>query len=291
MRFSLVVPTLNRPDSLKMFLEGLIGQPFTDLEVIIVDQSGSDLYDQVVEEFSSRLCLRHIRSDVRRCRYACAVGAAHAIGDIIAFPDDDCVYRPDTLTRVDGHFRDDPELGFLTGAVINFEGSRTRMGRWLQKSAWLNQKTIWTGLIEFNMFIRRDLYEAVGGFDIDMGPGCDFVAAEGQDLGLRLLRSGARGYFDSDLLVMHPDKPDDVKRDRARSYARGMGYALRKNNASAGLVAIFMIRPFGGILLSLLRGMPGYAGYYLRMLAGRIEGYFSWAAFRAQAEVSARFSR
>ncbi len=280
MRFSLIVPTLDRPVDLGNFLEGLVHQSFSDLEVIIVDQSGSDLYDQVIETYSRHLSLLHIRSNVRKCRYACAVGAAQASGDIIAFPDDDCIYRPDTLSRVDRHFRADPELGFLTGAVVNCQGSRTRTGRWLKRSTWLNKNTIWTGLIEFNMFIRRDLYEKTGGFDPNMGPGCYFVAAEGQDLGLRLLQSGARGYFDTDLLVMHPDKSEIVGRKRARSYARGMGYVLRKNNASLPLVATFAIRPLGGVFLSLLRGRPAQARYYLSTLAGRIEGYFSAAAAR-----------
>ncbi|GBR09317.1 glycosyltransferase family 2 protein [Acetobacter oeni] len=284
MRFSLVIPTLNRPDSLEIFLDGLCQQSFTDLEVIIVDQSGSNLYDNVIGEYASRLPLLHIRSDIRQCRYACAVGAAQASGDIIAFPDDDCLYLPDTLSHVDEAFRKNPDLGFLTGSVINCEGHKTRMGRWLQKSTKLNQKNIWIGLIEFNMFIRRDLYNAVGGFDTAMGPGCRFVAAEGQDLGLRLLRSGANGYFDADLLVMHPDKSDEVGRSRARSYGRGMGYALRKNEAPLSLVMIFFIRPLGGLVLNQFRRRSDYGAYYLRVLAGRVEGYFSKAASEAASE-------
>lgn len=275
MRFSLIVPTLDRPDDLKLFLTGMTHQTCQNFEVIVVDQSGRNLYEDVIAEFSERFPLRHIRIDVRKCRYACVVGAQAASGEIIAFPDDDCIYLPDTLSRVEEKFRTTPALGFLTGGVLNFDGVRTKMGRWLKKSAWLNSTNIWFGLIEFNLFIRREWYEKAGGFDPEMGPGTYFVAAEGQDLGLRLLAAGAQGYFDRELLVRHPDKPDTVRLSRALGYARGMGYVLRKNNTPYRMVGVFFMRPLGGVVLSLLKGQRETAAYYWRMLTGRLQGYFA----------------
>lgn len=283
MRFSLVIPTLDRPDTIRLFFEGLTRQSVTDLEVIVVDQSGSDIYERVLEDFAGRWPIRHVRSDVRKCRYACAVGAGYATGEIIAFPDDDCIYLPDTLERVDAHFRKDPDLGLLTGAVVNLEQKKTSMGRWMTASRPLNQENIWLGLMEFNMFIRRDLYEKVGGFDINMGPGNYFVAAEGQDLALRLLRQGVKGYFDVDLRVMHPDKSVQISLGRARAYARGMGYALRKNHAPVNVVATYMVRPIGGIFWNLVRGNLEEARYFLGTLLGRLEGYCASEAVAARA--------
>lgn len=282
MRFSLVIPTLDRPRDVRAFLDALARQTFRDLEVILVDQSGSDIYDSVVADFSEILPVRHIRIDVRKCRYACIVGASHATGDIIAFPDDDCLYLPDTLKQVDASFRKNPSLGLLTGAVLNQHGRPSQMGRWLTAGARLNESNIWTGLVEFNMFIRRAAYEAVGGFDVNMGPGCRFVAAEGQDLGLRLLAHGVEGYFDPRIQVIHPDKPTNVNLTRARSYARGMGYALRKNAAPWTVLLEFVIRPIGGILFNILKGERHTALYHAYVLLGRLEGYYSSAARQAQ---------
>ncbi|BCI65549.1 glycosyltransferase family 2 protein [Acetobacter aceti] len=281
MRFSLVIPTLDRPRDVKAFLEALTRQTFRDLEVILVDQSGSDIYDSVVADFSGIWPIRHIRIDVRKCRYACIVGASHATGDIIAFPDDDCLYLPDTLEQVDAGFRKHPSLGLLTGAVLNQYGHPSQMGRWLTASAKLNESNIWTGLVEFNMFIRRAAYEAVGGFDANMGPGCRFVAAEGQDLGLRLLAHGVKGYFDTRIQVIHPDKPSGVNLNRARSYARGMGYALRKNAAPWAVLLEFAIRPVGGILFNIIKGDRKAVLYHAYVLLGRLEGYYSSAARQA----------
>ncbi|MCH4092431.1 glycosyltransferase family 2 protein [Acetobacter sp.] len=278
MRFSLVIPTLDRPGDVRAFLDALTRQTFHDLEVILVDQSGGDIYDSVVADFSKVLPVRHIRIDVRKCRYACIVGASHATGDIIAFPDDDCLYLPDTLEQVDASFRKNPSLGLLTGVVLNQHGRPSQMGRWLTTSARLNENNIWTGLVEFNMFIRRAAYEAVGGFDANMGPGCRFVAAEGQDLGLRLLAHGVGGYFDTRLQVVHPDKPTGVNLMRARSYARGMGYALRKNAAPWSVLLKFVVRPVGGIFFNILKGDRNAMLYHAYVLLGRIEGYYSSAA-------------
>lgn len=281
MRFSLVIPTLDRPGDVRAFLDALARQSFRDLEVILVDQSGSNIYDTVIADFSKLWPVRHIRINIQKCRYACVVGASYASGDIIAFPDDDCLYLPKTLEQVDASFRENPSLGLLTGAVLNQHGLPSQMGRWLDTSARLNESNIWTGLVEFSMFIRRTAYEAVGGFDVNMGPGCRFVAAEGQDLGLRLLAHGVQGYFDTRIRVIHPDKPIGINLARARSYARGMGYALRKNAAPLGILLEFTIRPVGGIVFNVLKGNRSAALYHAYVILGRMEGYCSFAARRA----------
>ncbi|MFT8720537.1 glycosyltransferase family 2 protein [Acetobacter sp.] len=287
MRFSLVIPTLNRPEDVRAFLKALADQPVRDLEVIIVDQSGLDIYDSVVDQFSSLFPIQHIRIDIKKCRYACRVGADAASGDIIAFPDDDCLYRRDTLERVLWNFEQNPKLDFVTGPILNLEGASSNMGRWLTHDAFLNERNIWIGLIEFNLFIRRSAYEQVGGLDVNMGPGCRFVAAEGQDLGLRLLHAGFKGFFDTRLRVMHPDKSDSLDNARARGYGCGMGYAMRKNHAPLSIVLRFFIRPLGGALLNALRGYGHLSLYYLSSLQGRVEGYFARQA-RLAAQETAR---
>lgn len=280
MRFSLIVPTLDRPDDVKVFLKALTEQSTQDLEVIIVDQSGSNIYDQCIQDFVSLIPIKHIRLDIKKCRYACIVGASYATGDIIAFPDDDCFYCPETLRTVDLHFQKTPDLALLTGRPLNLEGVPSRMGRWLTRDTVLNKKNIWIGLIEFNMFIRRDVYEKIGGFDPNMGPGCRFVAAEGQDLGLRILSAGYKGYFDSNLHVVHPDKDNSIIFHRAYGYAQGMGYALRKNHASISTITEYIIRPCGGAILSILQGKIRTSLYYLTIMCGRISGYCSSEAAR-----------
>ncbi|MQR99854.1 glycosyltransferase family 2 protein [Gluconobacter aidae] len=275
MRFSLVVPTLNRQVEVEAFMQGLDRQTFRDFEVILVDQSGADIFDEIVARYSRKWPVKHVRSDVRKPRHACNLGARQAVGKIIAFPDDDCIYEPDTLERVDAYFRKTGNQGFITGAVLNLDGAPTAMGRWLEKSQILDRHTIWTGLIEFNFFMPRDLFEQVGGFDENLGPCTPFGSCEGPDLALRLMSAGVHGYHDRNLLVRHMDKSSALNGSRAYDYGTGMGYVLRKNHASLRTVLTFLIRPLGGTLLSLLRRKSDQAAYYFRTLQGRLAGYFS----------------
>lgn len=280
-RFSLVVPTLNRQKEVEDFMKGLEQQTFTDFEVILVDQSGTDLYEDIVARYSQKWPLQHIRCDVRKPRYACNLGARYASGEIISFPDDDCIYQPDTLARVDEHFRQNPSLGFVTGAVLNLDGKPTEMGRWLTSSQPLTRDTVWTGLIEFNFFMQKKFFDQVDGFDANLGPGCPYGSCEGPDLALRLMSKGARGWHDRSLLVRHMDKSVTINGERAFAYGMGMGYVMRKNHASVKMTAKVLIRSFGGMIISLLRRRSDLTTYYWNTLKGRFSGYFCLAASKA----------
>ena len=281
MRFSLVISTLARPVEVEAFLQGLEKQTYKDFEVILVDQSRSNIYDDIVERYSAKWPLKHLRPDISGLRYARNFGASVAVGDIIAFPDDDCIYEPDTLERVNAYFCQTDDTGFITGAVLNFDGAPTTMGRWLTRSQNLNQHNIWTGLIEFNFFIPRQMFEKIDRFDENLGIGAPYGAAEGPDLALRLMAAGSQGYHDRTLLVRHMDKPTTLSGERAYDYGTGMGYVLRKNHAALKTVATFFIRPFAGVCLSLIRRQSEKAAYYFKTLQGRLSGYFCRAASEA----------
>ncbi|WP_029605127.1 glycosyltransferase family 2 protein [Kozakia baliensis] len=275
MRFSLVIATIDRVKELKKFFEGLEKQKTKDLEVIIVDQSGDDRYVELIEQYNKIWPIIHVRTGKMKVRAATVFGTEKATGDIITFPDDDCIYTPTVLEQVDQHFRSKEAPQFVTGSVVNLDGNPTKMGRWLTSSTWLNAKNIWTGLIEFNVFVSRAAYEAVGGYDTDMGLGAKFGAAEGPDLGLRLLKRGYKGYFDKNLVVMHPDKPITINGPRAISYGLGHGYAMRKNNSGLDTVGVFLFRPLAGAFLNLISNDKKKAAYYWNTFVGRSKAYFS----------------
>ena len=92
MRFSLVVATLNRVDDVRVLLQSLAEQTFTDFEVLLVDQNDDDRLRPVVEKFAPRLNLTRLHSTVRNSSHARNVGLPLCRGEIIAFPDDDCIY-------------------------------------------------------------------------------------------------------------------------------------------------------------------------------------------------------
>lgn len=283
MRFSLVVATLGRDAEVAELLDSLIAQRRADAEVIVVDQNDDDRLGPVEAAYAPRIALRRLRSSVRNANHARNLGLRHARGEIVTFPDDDCLYPAGVLDRVDAAFRTDPALHVLTGPAASPTGG-LGSGRWRVESGPIDLSNVWISVIEFNIFLRRETALALGGFDEGMGPGSPFGSAEGNDLVCRAMGRGLAARYDADLRIVHPDKRlSDVAVERAERYGRGLGFALRRNGAPCGTCATFLIRPLGGVAASLLRGRMHNAGYYWMTFRGRLAGLLAPEARRPAA--------
>jgi glycosyltransferase involved in cell wall biosynthesis len=282
MRFSLVVATLGRDAEVAALLDSLLAQGRGDVEVIIVDQNDDDRLGAIEAAYGPRMALRRLRSAVRSANHARNLGLRHARGEVVSFPDDDCLYPPGVLDRVDAAFAD-ASLGVLTGPAASPAGG-LGSGRWRADSGAIDLATVWTSVIEFNIFLRREAALALGGFDEGMGPGSPFGSAEGNDLVCRAMARGLRAQYDHALRIIHPDKRlSDVAVERAERYGRGLGFALRRHRAPLSTRLTFLVRPLGGVAASLLRGRMHEAGYYWMTFRGRLAGMLAPAARRPAA--------
>lgn len=271
MRFSLVVATKGRSEEIGALLGSILAQG-VPAEVIVVDQNEDDRVAPVLAPFDGRLPLTHLRSRIANANNARNLGLRHARGQIVAFPDDDCVMPGGVLARVDRAFADDPTLAILTGPAASPEGG-LGSGRWREESGAITLANVWTSVIEFNLFLRRELALALGGFDERLGPGTAFGSAEGNDLVARAIRSGHVARYDAGLRIIHPDKRlTPVAASRAGLYGAGLGVVLRRHAPSPGTWLPFLVRPLGGIAVSLLRGRALSARYYLETFRGRLRG-------------------
>jgi glycosyltransferase involved in cell wall biosynthesis len=97
---SAVVPTFNRIATLRQTLTALAAQDYPDYEIIVVDDGSSDgTGDVVTREFPA---VRYVRQPNRGPAAARNVGIRAALGDIVAFTDDDCLPPVDWLSRLAG---------------------------------------------------------------------------------------------------------------------------------------------------------------------------------------------
>ncbi|WP_052214685.1 glycosyltransferase family 2 protein [Belnapia sp. F-4-1] len=273
MSFSLVVATRGRDAELAAFFDSLLAQGRADAEVIVVDQNADDRLAPVIAAYEGRLPLLWRRSAVANACHARNLGLALARGEIVGFPDDDCTYPPGLLDRVAAAFAGDPALAVLTGPAASPEGG-FGSGRWRTEAGAIDAANVWTSVIEFNLFLRREVALAIGGFDERLGPGTPFGSAEGNDLVLRAIRAGHAARYEPAQRVVHPDKRlTPVAVERAALYGRGLGFVLRRHAVPAGVWLTFLIRPLGGALLSLVRGRLLAARYYWATLRGRLAGF------------------
>lgn len=275
MRFSLIVATRGRSGEVGAFLDSLASQGRADAEAIVVDQNEDDRLAPVIARHAGRVPLVRHRSDRANACHARNLGLSLARGAIVGFPDDDCVYPPGVLARVDAAFAADPALRVLTGPAASPEGG-LGSGRWRRDGGPITPANAWTSVIEFNLFLRRETALALGGFDERLGPGTPFGSAEGNDLVLRAVAAGHKALYDPELRVAHPDKRmTAAAAERARLYGTGLGFVLRRHRVPTSVWLPFFVRPVGGAALGALRGDAVAVRHHLESLRGR------WAGFTA----------
>lgn len=282
MRFSLIVATVGRNAELAELFQSLAAQTCQDFEVIIVDQNADDRLSWVETHGRFPFAVQRKRSSVQRVSHARNLGLAGATGEIVAFPDDDCIYPPDLLERVYQAFHDQPDLGVRTGPVGSPKGG-FGSGRFLKVSGEINAYNVWLCSPAVTIFMRGEAVAAIDGFDEQIGVGARFGSGEDTDLVLRAVLAGWRGWYDIDQIAVHPDKAlTPVATKRAFSYGAGFGYILRKHRAPFPVLLTFVVRPLGGCIVSLMRWRLMNAEYYWRTLQGRIYGFGSYrGAIRA----------
>ena len=266
--FDLVVATVGRVDDLGRLLDSLERQTHRAFTVRVVDQNEDDRLRPVLAAHPG-LDLVHVRAErgLSRARNA-ALGSLDA--DAVAFPDDDCTYAEDVLERVARRLGEDHGLDGLTGRAAAADG--TSSPSWKRDRAALTRENLWNRAISFTIFLRRELVARVGAFDeqLGLGSGTPWHSGEEIDYLVRAVDAGARIEYDPSLVVTHDVRDEDELgfRDGA-----SIGYLLRKHRYPPRVLARMLVRPVGGVAVSLARRDRERAGYHAATLRGRIAGY------------------
>jgi glycosyltransferase involved in cell wall biosynthesis len=277
MRFSLIVPTVNRVGELRRLLVSLTEQTHTDFEVILVDQNTDDRLLQLVHHFSSTLPLAHIRSDSLGAARARNRGVEVATGEVFAFPDDDCWYPPSLLSRADDYLRREFGLSAISGRALDSNG-KPSVTRWDKRGGPIRKKNVTRRCCEFTLFVRKDAFAEIGGFDptLGVGAGTPWGGHEVDDFVVRGLSLGLTFEYQPALTIYHENPVeiyDDENIRRAASYSRGMGYVMGKHRYSIGSILYVCLRPLAGMTLALAAGKQSKASYYWASFVGRALGW------------------
>ena len=276
--FDLVVATTGRTDELTRFLDSVEAPGFERLQVIVVDQNDDERIAPIVRDRSVEVT--HARSErgLSRARNA---GLRLVEADLVAFPDDDCIYPEGLLAHVAGRFHSDQALDGLAGRAADADGRSS--ASWRTDTATLTDDNLWNRANAATIFLRRDLVERIGDFDerLGLGSGEPWSSGEETDYLIRAVRAGARIEYDPDLVVVHDVRLDDAlvgRRDGA-----SVGYLLRKHRYPPQVLARMLVRPVGGIAKALVDRDVPRARYYLASVRGRIRGYLGASRSKSSA--------
>lgn len=97
MLISVVIPTYNRAELIREALNSVFAQTYKEIEVIVVDDGGTDHTDKVLADYGDRVkTIRLDRSGIGAARNA---GVDAASGEFIAFLDNDDLWLPEKLEK------------------------------------------------------------------------------------------------------------------------------------------------------------------------------------------------
>jgi GT2 family glycosyltransferase len=271
--FDLVVATVDRTDDLAALLDTLDAQTHREFRIVVVDQNADDRVGRLLAGRPHFRSL-HLRSP-RGLSRARNVALPHLSAEVVAFPDDDCLYSANLLERVAQRFADDAGLAGLSGRALARDGSS--VGRWPETRVPITTGNVWHTANSHTIFLRRSLIDRIGAFDenLGLGSGTPWSSGEEIDYLVRALRAGARIAYDPSLTVRHDGHPLTPDALRARAYRDGasLGYILRKHRYARVEVVRRLVRPIGGTLVALCRRDLPQARFHVANLRGRVRAY------------------
>ena len=299
-KISVIICSYNREDYIINAIESLFyqTQPYTDYEVIVVDNNSLDNTAQLCKDYISVHAGYHIvyiTETQQGASFARNTGAAVARGELLAFMDDDAIADNDFIERILRFFRQYPNATGLGGRII--PKYIPEEPRWMshyvaslvgnfQYSDKLEIFKAGKYPLESNMVVHKKDFDLVGGFNTAL-PGVKGtlrIGGEGKDFFLKLQARGAVIYYDPLLRVQHVVEVKKLTREYLYRIASGIGRGERvrtksiSNSAYVKKIIEYLYKLGGSIVLGLLytfRGHPSKAWPVIHFRIDALKGLFN----------------
>ena len=173
---SVIIPTLNEAENIATTLECFRRAGVN--EVLVVDGGSTDETVKAVSSGGYRVLTSPDPGRARQMN----LGAREASGDVLLFTHGDTLIPAATLKRLEAAIKDNPDL--LGGGFARRFASPSQL---LRFTAWCSDfRGRWWGLFlgDQGIFVRRSVFQDLGGFDESIHPGEDL------DFSYRLARKG-----------------------------------------------------------------------------------------------------
>lgn len=275
-RFHLVISTIRSPEHIERCLDS-IRRARVPVFVTVVEQrpkpDALPLLRDLIEAGHAEHVHEPVVRGVSRGRNR---GLATIRGDIVAFPDDDCWFDDGVLELLSERM----DVRELDGAAIPCRASDDSgtMLRWRRRACRVTSWRVPRTIVAAGIFLRRELLETHGLFDVALGTGSatPFGSGEENDLVIRALRRGARIAYMPDVTVRHGDFRHDGMTDETLAkvlrYNRGFGRVLRKHRLR-GQAAYWVTRSMVAVLVARVKRDHDATRFQQAQLRGRWQGW------------------
>ena len=172
MKYSIIVPVYNRPDEVDELLDSLTRQVCNDFEVIIVEDGSANPCKQVCDKYADRLAIKYFMKPNSGPGQSRNYGVERASGDYVLILDSQKAISY-SMTSF-----------FTTGGI---RGGKKKLDKFYPRS--------------FNMGVRRDVYNELGGFS-------KMRFGEDIDFSIRIFKAGCRCRLFPGAWVYHKRRTD-----------------------------------------------------------------------------------
>ncbi|MEQ8672502.1 MAG: glycosyltransferase [Aggregatilineales bacterium] len=241
---SVIVCTHNRPDKLVRCLKALEMLDYTGFEVIVVDSAPTD---DITHKLINSMFpdVYYIKEDDAGLSKARNRALEVAIGDIIAFTDDDALVDRNWLLEIMRGFRAGSDVTCVTGLTLPaeletpsqvwFQRHRGRKTHFLRRIFNVTENPVYTPLhISFfgagmNMAFKKSFLDEIGGFDPALGMGS--LTHSGEDVAayFEVVARGHQIAYEPGAIVYHDHRETHEElRDQIYGYSVGLAACITR---------------------------------------------------------------
>ena len=209
MKYAIIVPVYNRPDEVAELLESLTLQTFKDFEVIIVEDGSQNPCETVCKQYEKLLDIKYFIKENSGPGQSRNYGAAHSTGEYLLILDSDVVLPTGYLAAIEKELRREPVDAFGGPDCAHNSFTDTQKAISYSMTSFFTTGGIRGGKKKldkfyprsFNMGIRRDVYERLGGFS-------KMRFGEDIDFSIRIFKAGYTCRLFPEAWVWHKRRTD-----------------------------------------------------------------------------------
>lgn len=253
MQLSIVICSYNRADYISDALDSLYTQTarLNAFEAIIVDNNSTDNTAEVFKQWRAAHTngiFTYITETNQGASFARNTGAAVSKGQWLCFMDDDAVATPNYVENILKHIETKPDaVGFGGRIIPKYIPAEPKWMSYYVSSLVGNFDYAPTACafengkypLESNMIVKKDVYEAIGGFNTALPGvvGTLRIGGEGKELFYKILALGHIIYYDPSICVHHVVEVKKLTSEYMYRVASGIGRGERSRTKAISNLA------------------------------------------------------
>ena len=209
MKYSFIIPVYNRPDEVDELLDSLTRQTFREFEVVVVEDGSVVPCKDIVDKYTDRLSIHYYNKANSGPGQTRNYGVDRANGEYMLILDSDCILPEKYLEAVEAELQRQKADAFggpdrahesftdvqkaINYAMTSFfttggiRGGKKKLDKFYPRS--------------FNMGVRKDVYQALGGFS-------KMRFGEDIDFSIRIFKGGYQCRLFPEAWVWHKRRTD-----------------------------------------------------------------------------------